>query len=83
MNVPNPRGSIRPSTPPEPRLIKLPEVMRITGLKKTSIYTQMKKGNFPKQVPMGVVRCAFWSNREIYKWVESPTEYFSKRELVK
>ena len=83
MNVPNPRGSIRPSTPPEPRLIKLPEVMRITGLKKTSIYKLKREGKFPQTVPMGVVRCAFWSNREIYKWVESPTEYFSKRELVK
>lgn len=44
---------------PEAKLIKLPEVKRIVGLGKTSIYSLMKKGKFPQQVPMGFVRCAF------------------------
>ena len=40
---------------PEAKLIKLPEVKRIVGLGKTSIYSLMKKGKFPQQVPMGFV----------------------------
>ena len=63
---------------PEAKLIKLPEVKRLVGLGKTSIYSLMKKGKFPQQVPMGFVRCAFWSNIEIHKWKESPENWVPK-----
>tara|TARA_B100000941_G_C28382774_1_gene488341 strand:- start:355 stop:603 length:249 start_codon:yes stop_codon:yes gene_type:complete len=79
VNVPNPRGSSRPSLTPEPRLIKLQEVMEISGLKKTSIYKLKKQGKFPQTVPMGFVRSALWSNLEIYKWKESPENYVQVR----
>ena len=68
---------------PEAKLIKLPEVKRIVGLGKTSIYSLMKKGKFPQQVPMGFVRCAFWSNIEIHKWKESPENWVPTVRRVK
>ena len=68
---------------PEAMLIKLPEVKRIDGLGKTSIYSLMKKGKFPQQVPMGFVRCAFWSNIEIHKWKESPDNWVPTVRRVK
>ena len=68
---------------PEAKLIKLPEVKRIVGLGKTSIYSLMKQGKFPQQVPMGFVRCAFWSNIEIHKWKESPENWVPKVRRVK
>jgi predicted DNA-binding transcriptional regulator AlpA len=34
-------------------LIRLPEVLAITGLKKTSIYQKMEVNRFPAQVPLG------------------------------
>lgn len=70
-------------TTPEAKLIKLPEVKRIVGLGKTSIYSLMKKGKFPQQVPMGFVRCAFWSNIEIHKWKESPDNWVPTVRRVK
>ena len=68
---------------PEAKLIKLPEVKRIVGLGTTSIYSLMKKGKFPQQVPMGFVRCAFWSNIEIHKWKESPDNWVPTVRRVK
>ena len=68
---------------PEAKLIKLPEVKRIVGLGKTSIYSLMKKGKFPQQVPMGFVRCAFCSNIEIHKWKESPDNWVPTVRRVK
>ena len=68
---------------PEAKLIKLPEVKRIVGLGKTSIYSLMKTGKFPQQVPMGFVRCAFWSNIEIHKWKESPDNWVPTVRRVK
>ena len=67
----------------EPKLIRLPEVMAITGLCKTTIYKLKREGKFPQTVPMGVVKCAFWSNLEVYKWVESPTEYKQNKNKLK
>ena len=84
MKIPNPSpmGTAKsvPMVPftAEPKLIKLPEVKAITGLSKTSIYKLMSVGKFPERVPMGVINSAFWSNLEVYKWVESPTEYKQK-----
>ena len=63
---------------PEAKLIKLPEVKRLVGLGKTSIYSLMKIEKFPQQVPMGIARCVFWSNLEIHKWIESPDDYVPK-----
>ncbi len=72
MTSPNKKGTVYS---PTPKLIKLPEVMEICGIGKTTIYELMKVGKFPQTVPMGVVRCAFWLNTEIYVWVSSPSTY--------
>jgi prophage regulatory protein len=34
------------------RMIKLPEVISMTGLSRSSIYLQIKKGNFPPQIKL-------------------------------
>jgi predicted DNA-binding transcriptional regulator AlpA len=44
-----------PSQIPEenfPRFLRLPEVMRITGLKMTSVYGLAKANKFPKPIPL-------------------------------
>ncbi len=53
----------------EPRLIRLPEVMRRTGLSRTTIYRLMKAGTFPKPVPLGA-RLNLWSAAEIEAWID-------------
>tara|TARA_X000001036_G_scaffold280251_1_gene260302 strand:+ start:3464 stop:3655 length:192 start_codon:yes stop_codon:yes gene_type:complete len=37
----------------EERLLRLPEVINMFGIKKTCIYDRMKKGSFPKNVSLG------------------------------
>jgi prophage regulatory protein len=56
---------------PSPRqpeaLLRLPEVERITGLKKSSIYAGMKAGTFPKCVHIGP-RAVAWPQSRIEAW---------------
>ena len=37
----------------EERLLRLPEVIKMFGIKKTTIYARMKKGSFPKNISLG------------------------------
>ncbi|HGE8503016.1 AlpA family transcriptional regulator [Serratia ureilytica] len=59
------------------RLIRLPDVMSITGLKRSTIYLKMKGGDFPNSIPIGE-RSVAWVEGEVNKWVENN---ISKREL--
>lgn len=62
------------STPPD-TIIRLPEVMRLVGLSRASIYRRMKQGTFPQQIQLsnstsrgGAVG---WSIVEILAWIEA------------
>ncbi|WP_371762633.1 helix-turn-helix transcriptional regulator [Massilia sp.] len=52
------------------RMIKLPEVISMTGLSRSSIYLLIKKGNFPPQIKLST-RSSGWLWREINSWLES------------
>lgn len=49
------------------RLLRLPEVEKKTGLKKSSIYAGMRKGSFPKCVRFG--RVVAWPASRIEQWL--------------
>ncbi len=51
-------------------LLKLKTVMKRCGIKKTSIYTKMQKGVFPRPVKLGPNSIA-WRSDEIEAWIES------------
>lgn len=55
------------SRPPD-RLLRLPEVQRLTGLGRSAIYQQMKEGVFPHSVKVGP-RAATWSEAAIQVWI--------------
>lgn len=59
------------------RLIRLPDVMSITGLKRSTIYFKMKKGNFPNNIPIGE-RSVAWVEGEVINWIDGN---ISKREI--
>ncbi len=68
--APNPKRS----NPPHPvrdvrgRLIRLDEVERLTGLKKSTIYTLMRgDGGFPCSVRLSV-RAVAWREAEVLAW---------------
>lgn len=54
-------------------ILRLPEVMKITGLSRSSIYAMMEKNQFPKQKALGA-RAVGWLESEIHEWVSSRIE---------
>ncbi|BDM66085.1 DNA-binding protein [Shewanella sp. NFH-SH190041] len=55
------------------RLMKLKEVMYITGLPKSTVYKYMNDGNFPKPVSLGERNVA-WVESEIEDWIMEKIE---------
>ncbi len=57
-----------------PKLIRLPEVQRLTGLGKTTIYTLERRGRFPRRRKL-TPRASAWLESEVILWIESlPSE---------
>lgn len=50
------------------RLLRLPQVLDKTGLKRPQIYSYMKAGTFPKSVKIGPSSVA-WLESEIDDWI--------------
>jgi len=50
--------------------IRLPEVLYLTGLGKTSIYKLMNTNSFPKPTSFGARRIA-WKRSDIQTWIKS------------
>lgn len=49
-------------------LLRLQQVKSITGLSKSTIYTRISEGTFPKQIPLGP-RLVVWVESDIQKWI--------------
>lgn len=53
--------------------LRLSDVMRRTGLSRSSIYLNIKKGHFPKNINIGV-RSVGWLESEINAWMQNRIE---------
>lgn len=53
------------------RILCLKEVIRITGLSRSTIYAEIAKGNFPKQIRLTGKRRVGWLESAIIQWIES------------
>ncbi|TWT19792.1 helix-turn-helix transcriptional regulator [Luteimonas wenzhouensis] len=51
----------------QPRLIRLKEVMHLTGLSRSTIYSMMDAGTFPRQRKV-TPTIAVWSEAEVLTW---------------
>jgi len=51
------------------RLLRLPEVEATTGLRKSSIYLLMKRGQFPRCVQL-TARCVAWPESAVLQFVQ-------------
>ena len=49
------------------QFIRLPQVIEITGLAKSSIYRLIEEGDFPKQIPLGT-RSVGWVKSHVEDW---------------
>ena len=52
----------------EDRLLRLPEVLRLTGMCRSALYDQMARGQFPRSIKIGP-RAASWSARDVRGWI--------------
>ena len=50
------------------RLLRLPELKTVTGLSRSTIYSWIKDGTFPRQVKLGE-RAVAWRESEIDEWL--------------
>ncbi|MDP9962852.1 putative DNA-binding transcriptional regulator AlpA [Variovorax paradoxus] len=50
------------------RLLRLPEVEHLTGLRRSTIYEQMRRGIFPRSVKAGQ-RTATWPESAVQSWI--------------
>ena len=51
------------------RLLKLSEVEAVAGIRKSTIYSLMKEGRFPKSVQV-TARCVVWPESRVLQWVQ-------------
>lgn len=52
------------------RFLRLPDVIRLTGLSKSTIYKMVKEGQFPKSVPIYGQTVA-WLSSEVSEWASA------------
>ena len=50
------------------KFLRLPEVKATTGLSKSTIYSRIAEGTFPKQIPLGQ-RLVVWVESDIQNWI--------------
>ena len=51
------------------KIIRLPEVIDMTGLSRSTIYLRMSKGSFPQSISLGE-RAIGWVKNEVDLWLE-------------
>ncbi len=57
-------------TPRLPHLLRLPEVLALVGVSRSTLYAMVQRGEFPPPVRIGV-RAVAWRAHEVYSWVET------------
>lgn len=50
------------------RLLRRPEVEKLTGLSRSCIYKRMSEGTFPSAIPLGG-RLVAWKSDDIENWI--------------
>ena len=51
------------------RILKLPEVIQVTGLSRSTIYLRMKEKTFPTHIKLGE-RSVGWLEEDIQCWID-------------
>lgn len=57
----------------QPEILRIRDIIRVTGLSRTSIWRYIKTGSFPKPISLGVPgsRCVGWYAREVQEYLDS------------
>jgi len=60
------------------RFLRLPAVIRMTGLSRSTIYRRITERCFPAQVKLSE-RCAGWRESQIEAWLADPAAFRTDR----
>jgi len=52
------------------KILRLPEVIALTGMSRSTIYVWMNKGEFPVSISLGA-RSVGWIEHEVEEWIQS------------
>jgi|GEM_PF-2454878 len=54
------------------RVVRMPEVIEITGLSRTTIWRRERDGSFPPPIRLGGehTRAVGWREQDIYDWID-------------
>ncbi|MBT3091532.1 MAG: AlpA family transcriptional regulator [Candidatus Thiodiazotropha sp. (ex Lucina pensylvanica)] len=55
------------------RILRLPEVIQLTGLSRSSIYLRMANNEFPESVSLGG-RAVGWLEQDVDEWIVEKIE---------
>lgn len=66
---------------PEPinPILRLPAVLKATGLSRSTLYRKINQGTFPKQIKISD-RCAGWRQSAVNAWLLNPKHYTCSEE---
>lgn len=53
-----------------PRIMRMAEVIKLTGYGRASIYNFMSAGSFPQSKKLGL-RAVGWSSHEVQAWIDA------------
>lgn len=54
------------------RHVRMPEIVRRTGMSTSTVYRRIAEGRFPKQIPLASGNIASWWERDIAEWIANP-----------
>ncbi|HEV7290099.1 helix-turn-helix transcriptional regulator [Sphingomonas sp.] len=60
------------------RIIRLPSVLKATGLSRSTLYRKINQGTFPKQIAISE-RCIGWRESAVNAWLSNPARYGRSR----
>lgn len=52
------------------KVLRLPEVIKITGLGRSTIYAKVSRGSFPSPIKLGE-RAVGWIDSDVYEWISA------------
>lgn len=52
------------------KIIRLPDVIKMTGLSRSTIYLRMSKGDFPQSISLGE-RAVGWLEADVELWLDA------------
>ena len=59
------------TTPRSDRFVRRPEVEFRTGLKRSTMYSYIAEGKFPRPISLGTSHSVAWLSSEIDAWIEA------------